>query len=80
MKKSWTNGLTADQRTDLKKDFTSSQLVRRRLIALCLDKVKSSNNSDRSKGGYDCPNWAFKQADSVGYKRALHEVMSLLEN
>jgi len=55
--------------------------MRRRLKQLLLDKVDSSQRISRGKDGYDNANWAFLQADSRGYERALHEVLELiLEN
>ena len=76
---SWTKGLNKDQVKELKGDFLSSQTVRRRLSTICESKLKTSEATGRDKEGYDCPNWAYKQADMQGYNRALHEIMSLLK-
>jgi hypothetical protein len=28
---------------------------------------------------YDCPSWAYKEADRIGYNRAIQEVLNLLD-
>jgi len=79
MKKSWTNGLDKDLALEVRQHFTSSLILRKRLVAMLLEKDIEFSREGRSKGGYDCPNWAYKQADSVGYSRALHEIIALIE-
>ena len=79
MKQSWTTGLDKDLTTEIKQHFASSSILRKRLIEMLLDKEREASKGGRSKSGYDCPNWAYKQADLVGYNRALEEVISLIE-
>lgn len=79
MKVAWSKGLDKDAIKELRGDFISSQKVRKRLTTLCEKKISTADTKARDKDGYDCPNWAYKQADIQGYKRALHEVISLLE-
>lgn len=48
---------------------------------LILDKAKQivyTMIKDGEKQDYDSPSWAYKQADQIGYNRALKEIMSLL--
>lgn len=78
MKTSLKAGLSPQQKTELEKDFNSCPLLREQLVKICLKKVEGIRAEARSKDGYETPNWAFKQADAVGYERALHELMSLL--
>jgi len=78
MKESWFKGLDEERKLEIRKDFRSSILVRKRLKTLCADKIASSSKSGRNKDDYDCPNWAYKQADSRGYERALTEIINLL--
>lgn len=79
MNKTWTKGLDEDAVKLLKGDFISSQTVRKRLTEICKKKTDSAESGARMKDGYDCPNWAYKQADAVGYKRALYEIVNLLK-
>ena len=41
-------------------------------------KLDEKERSDMSADGYECANWAYKMADSQGYKRALAEIISLI--
>ena len=78
MQESWFKGLDDERKTEIRKDFRSSIIVRKRLKTICEGKIQSSANAARNKVDYDCPNWAYKQADSRGYERALTEIMKLL--
>lgn len=78
MKTTWTKGLDKQLEADVKSAFKSSTVVRGRLSDICQEKIASSLNT--SKAQYDCPNWCYQQADFIGYRRALEEIISLLEN
>lgn len=78
MKTVWVNGLDAEKKVEMKKEFNSSSLLRERLSALLTDKKRSNRKKNTLETAYDNPNWAFLQADSVGYERALEEVISLI--
>lgn len=78
MKTTWTKGLEEDQQGRIKSAFKSSSEVRSRLTAICNDKIESVMSTHKNQ--YDGPNWAFEQADCIGYRRALEEIISLLEN
>lgn len=79
MKTSWTKGLNATESEDLKGNFGGSALTRNRLADLLSLKISSSQTNASTKILYDNPNWAYLQADQRGYERALHEVVSLLQ-
>mgnify|MGYP001601879557 CR=1 FL=1 len=78
MKTIWINGLDAEKKTEMKKEFNSSSLLRERLSALITDKKRSNRKKNILESAYDNPNWAYLQADSVGYERVLEEVISLI--
>ncbi|QDP53379.1 MAG: hypothetical protein Unbinned6805contig1000_41 [Prokaryotic dsDNA virus sp.] len=79
MKTSWTKYCKDDgQRQDVKSYFNQGASLRKLLIKLLEDKISDNKKGVRSKEGYECPNWAYKQADSVGYERALIETISLI--
>lgn len=78
MKTSWTKDLTDDVAQEVRGDFKSALIMRRRLIALLEDKIKAAHSHSLTKDGYETANWAFKQADNVGFERGIREVISLL--
>lgn len=80
MKTGWTKGLNEEQQILIKKEFVASSLLRERLVKLLKEKEKTNRESVRSKDAYDKPSWAYLQADSLGYERALNEIISLLES
>ena len=77
MKTTWTKGLDAQGEADVKASFKSSTVIRSRLSELCVEKAAASLTTNKDQ--YDCPNWCYQQADNVGYRRALNEIISLLE-
>lgn len=79
MKVTWTKGLDGDAKEDMVAAFKASGLLRTRL-ALMLQEKKDINLKARTKKeDYESPNWAFKQADAVGYTRAIDEIIALLQ-
>lgn len=77
MKGTWTRGLEEDKHARIKSAFKSSTEVRNRLTEICNDKISSAMTTHKKQ--YDIAGWAYQQADAVGYRRALEEIISLLE-
>jgi hypothetical protein len=77
MKTTWTKGLEADAAKVMKAEFLASAILRERLEEIIEQRISNAFEVTRSQ--YDNPNWQFKQADSAGYKRAMQEIISLLE-
>lgn len=69
---------SADLKGDEKKNFEDllgvNNKVLDRLVEICYNMVK---NSEVDTSDYDSPNWAYKQADKVGYRRALRQIIML---
>lgn len=78
MKVSWVQGLDEQLAKDVAGDFKSSLVTRKRLAALLEKKIREKEISSVSLEGYDIANWAYKQADLIGYKRALLDVIDLI--
>ena len=78
MKTSWTKGLDSQQQEDVKSSFKAGIRLRQRLSEMC--ESKSSTSLTTNKEQYESPNWCYQQADNVGYRRALKEIVSLLES
>lgn len=80
MKTTWTEGLDPALVKEIRGDFISSQLVRKRLKQILEDKIDTSRASLRQKDAYDKPNFGILAADSIGYERALTEIISLISD
>lgn len=79
MKLSWTKGLSGDAKKDVLQEYASSSNLRQRLDVLLDEKRNTAQKAIIGKDAYDSPNWAYKQADHVGYLRALEEISNLLK-
>lgn len=80
-KTSWTAYVKdPDRKKEIEQSFRSASVMRKRLIEMLERKQRLSRENSMYEEGYDCPNWAYKQADARGYERALSEVISLLTN
>lgn len=79
MKVSWTTGLTTEQKKEIEMEYQASQTLRRRLAVLLEKKQSSAYNHTLKEDAYDSPNWGFKQADAVGYQRAIQEIIDLIK-
>ncbi len=78
MKSSLTQGLDEDMAEEIRLNFNSSAVIRRRLTEVIKSKSRGADRDSLLKEGYECPSWAYKQADLVGYKRAMSEIIHLL--
>lgn len=74
MKTVWT--ANAHNKDEIKRAYGASTVIRKRLTEICKKKV--DGGFVLTKDDYDTPNWQYRQADAVGYRRALEEVISLL--
>lgn len=52
--------------------------IRKLLCKVAEDKIETATISSERKGKYELPCWAEYQADEVGYRRALREMIALL--
>jgi hypothetical protein len=77
VKTTWTKGVEGQLEADIKSAFKSSTVVRKRLSEICEEKIDSALSTNKAQ--YDNPNWCYQQADIIGYRRALEEIVSLLE-
>lgn len=80
MKTVWTEGLETDVIREIKGDYVSSKLVRKRLKKILENKIETKRASVRKDENYNLPNWEKMVADAIGYERALYEVISLIED
>jgi len=80
MKQSWTKGLDEKAALEIKGEYTSARLALKRLAVMLHDKQATAIKNGRSKSDYECPNWSFKQADLIGYTRAIDDSIDLIGN
>jgi len=78
MKQSWIQGLDTDRAAQLTRDYVGAATLRKRMEELLMLKIKASNAVTRKKEAYEISNWAYLQADAIGYERALLEVISII--
>lgn len=71
-------GLNEEQKDEMRQTFAHSVVLRQQLIKLLSKKINDARREVTSKDAYGIANWAFLQADTVGYERGLSEVISLL--
>lgn len=80
MIESWTRNLEPQLVTDITQNFKESLVMRKRLKQMLVDKIEETRSANLTRDKYDCPNWAYLQADAVGYERALKYLISVIEN
>lgn len=79
MKTVWTKGLESDAKDEIQVLFTSGARLRKRLSVIVAEKMDAKDRESMASTEYENPNWPFKQADAQGYRRALKEILSILE-
>lgn len=80
LKNAWLSDFKDEQvRTLMRQQIAASSPVLERLMAIIDGMAASAEAAHLSKGGYDSPNWAYMQADHIGYMRALKEIKELLD-
>lgn len=76
------HALTAGMSDDDKKIFitkySSTKDMRERIALVLLDRLEKAIKKEEKEELYDTANWQYIHADSVGYRRALREAISLL--
>jgi hypothetical protein len=80
MKTVWTKGVKAEDVELMEREFKEARALRKRLKELLEEKLNTKRTEKRSKDGYANPNWAYFQADAIGYERAITEILSIIED
>jgi hypothetical protein len=76
MKSILIQGLEEGQAKELRGDFLSAHLLRKRLVEVLNDKIETKRT--KVSRDYDNPNWNNHVAHAFGYEEALKEVISIL--
>lgn len=77
MKTSWLQGVEKERSIDIKQNFKESLVLRKRFFEIIYEMIETNRKGQISKSLFDSPNWAFHQADRVGYERALRDMLEL---
>lgn len=80
MKLTWIKGLNKQDKEEMKLLFQSNARFREIASAIMQEKIASARKANVVESAYDNPNWALKQADAIGYERAMQEIISLFES
>lgn len=76
MKSIWFQHLKDKQEQENFKEYVrNSKDLLDRLTDLCYNYIKDAEKS--SPNDYDSPAWAYRQADKIGYIRALKQIIEL---
>ena len=65
-----------EKQEEFKKSVIGSKIVLDKLKEVCY--TLSKNGERSSLSDYDSPSWALRQADKIGYARALKEIIEIL--
>ena len=80
MKSAWTKGVKDEElRAEIVSAFSNSTIMKKRLSEILEAKTLSKQKDCMNVSNYEKNSWAYQQADSQGYLRALSEILSLLE-
>lgn len=75
----WTANLpTPEAKAEFELRITNSADVLQRMGQIVKEDLRASLASTRREDAYNMPNWAYFQADQVGYQRALHRILELI--
>ena len=73
----WASHLQGEEKKKFEELVIHNTTLLRRLTDIISRKIDTANKKNLSKQGYEDSTWAFKQADHVGYVRALNEILQL---
>jgi hypothetical protein len=65
-----------EEQEQFKNNVLSSKIVLDKLKQIVYTKVKMGERT--TSNDYDSPSWAYRQADKIGYLRALKEIEDIL--
>lgn len=75
----WTSHLQGEDKKKFEELVNNNTTLLRRLTEIISRKIDTANRGHISKEAYQDSTWAYKQADYVGYVRALNEMLRLTD-
>ena len=81
MNTAWTKGIRkgSQEDKDIRANYVESALIRKRLLQMLESKFDVRIKAAMANDNFDSPSWSFLQAESIGYAKALKEIMYLLD-
>lgn len=77
MKTIWFQDIKSkEDQENFKKMVLGSKIVLDKAVQIVYNKIKDGERS--SLQDYESPSWPYKQADKIGYTRALKEIIDIL--
>lgn len=76
MKTVWTAGKEKGEAERIEASFKACTVARERLVEICEKEIAGAYQLSRDQ--YNSPNWQMLQADSIGYRRALEKIISII--
>ncbi len=74
----WASHIKDDEeREEFKKYVANSSALLDRLTEIVNMKIAAAESRRLSEKDYNNPSWPLKQADTIGYLRAWHEILAL---
>lgn len=74
----FTKGLKADEKKTLEAQKRTAEPFLKHLRKVLEDRINDKLLSSENEAKYEDPNWTLWQADSLGYRRALRELLKVL--
>lgn len=79
MNKKWLEGVKEKDKERHVQDLHQSKRTRNALAKLLKNKLEANQQAARAVAAYTEDNWAYRQADRIGYERALAEILKLID-
>lgn len=81
MNTAWTKGYKkgSQEDKDIRAAYAESFILRKRLAEMLAAKVDAEMKAAMSNEQFESPSWAFLQAKSIGYSKAISEIINLLD-
>lgn len=81
MNSAWTKGIRkgSQEDKDIRSSYAEGFVLRKRMTQMLRDKIDLRMKSAMSNDAFDSPSWAFIQAESIGYAKAMNELINLLD-
>lgn len=78
MRTAWTKNLDVQNTKDITQLYKESLILRKRLNTILSELIEDKRRGAGLESKYDSPNWAYLQADRLGYERALRDIIALI--
>ena len=78
MKQSFFKGMAKEEAALLEKEFMESSLMRRSIAKVLQNKIEANRRLAIGISSFESPSWAFLQAYTNGFEKAMTDIISIL--